>query len=118
VIETSLVAIVGPLLGGRIFPDSAPFNTPKPWATYQQVGGDSPTFIDNTPVGIRNALIQINVWAATRAQATTLILQIEAALIAAGDMQVRPSGAFLSVPGYDNTIYGAQQDFDCWQTTA
>jgi hypothetical protein len=117
VIETSIVATIGPILGGRIFPDTAPFDTPKPWGTYIQVGGEATTFIDKAAPGIRNARIQINVWAATRAQANTVMQQIEAALVAATDMDARPLSAFSSLHEPDLSLYGAMQEFDCWKAT-
>lgn len=114
-IEKSLFAIVGPLLGGRFFPDSAPFNTDRPWGTYQQIGGESPTFIDKAPIDIRNARIQINLWCNTRAQATVLAELVASHLIAATDMDVTPEGAFQATGDPELGLYGTTQDFSCWK---
>lgn len=114
-IEQSLVAIVGPLLGGRFFPDSAPFDTPRPWGTYTQVGGEEPSYIDKTPVGLRNARMQINLWCASRGQASVLAKQVRDALVAAADMDVTPQGAFQATGDAELGLYGTVQDFSCWK---
>ena len=114
-IEQSLFATIGPLLGGRFFPDNAPFDTPKPFGFYTQVGGESPTFTDKAPIGIRNARMQLNIWCVTRQQATQIMRQIEAALLASTDMDVTPLGALVAISEPDLGLYGAQQDFSCWK---
>ena len=45
-VEALIVQTLGPIFGGRIFPDAAEGDTPMPFATYQQVGGDSTAFMD------------------------------------------------------------------------
>ena len=114
-IEESITAALAPLFGGRVFPDEAPFNTQRPYAFYTQVGGQEPSFIDKTPSGIRNARMQINVWANTRKEATVLARQVSAALIAAADMEARPEGAFQNTGDSALGIFGTVQDFDCWK---
>jgi hypothetical protein len=115
VIEQSIVSAIGSIFGGRVFPDTAPFDTPRPWATYIQVGGEEVNYIDKTASGIRNARMQINLWANTRAQATTLAKQVAAAMRAATDMDARPLSAFGAINEPDLGLYGAMQEFDCWK---
>lgn len=114
-IEQSLHNIIGPFVDGRIFADDAKFDTPRPWATYTQVGGDQPRYIDGTQVGIRNAVMQINLWCSTRKQATILAKQIADALIASADMAVTPEGAFQSTRDADLGLFGTMQRFSCWK---
>ena len=92
-IEESITAALGPLFGGRVFPDEAPFDTPRPYAFYTQVGGEEPTFIDKTPSGIRNARMQINIWAATRPMplpAPVMIATLSSSLMASSRAPLTP----------------------------
>ena len=74
----------------RVFVGAAPFGTAMPYITWQHIGGDPLTYLDNTAATTRNAQIQINTWAATPLQAFTLMQQIEQAL--------RAEMAFLAEP--------------------
>lgn len=114
-IETSIVTTIGALCGGRIFPDVASFDTPKPFATYIQVGGEAITTINDYPAvpNLRNSRIQINVWATTRSEANTLMRSIEDALRAA-PLYGQPVGALISRHEEVTDTKGAQQDFKFW----
>ena len=71
---------------------------------------------ENTLPTVRNARIQINVWAATRIDATALMKQIEDAMIQASAFQARPVGALISASDPDRELRGAMQDFTVWAT--
>jgi len=96
------------------FCDFAPTNTPRPYVIWQQIGGDALTFIDGALPNKRNAWVQINVWSDRRSEATTLMLQIEAALVAAVQLQAEPMAAMSSDSDADLKRYGSQQDFNIW----
>lgn len=98
----------------RTYPDIAPLGTQRPYVTYQQIGGDVVIFVDNTVPSKENGLIQINVWADTRASAKTLIKQIEAALIANTSFQARPESASFSDYDDQGMVYCSRQDFSIW----
>lgn len=115
-LESSLFSLLSPLSGGRVFPDVAPLSTARPYITWQQVGGESLAYTDDTVPDLRNGLIQINVWHDTRAGATALALQIEAALMTANDLQSRPDGALIATHEPDLSLYGTRQDFSIWAT--
>ena len=115
-IEPTIVSTLSSLFSGRVFPDMAPFDTPRPFLTYQQVGGSpSNSFCGNTIS--QNARIQFNVWAdaATggRAIASTLMRSVEEAVVAAPLYGVSLGSL---VAEYDDITkyYGARQDFSFW----
>ena len=98
----------------RAFCDFAPTDTPRPYVTYQQIGGAAVTFLDGARPSKRNAIMQINVWDDDRLEANALASQIEDALTAATQFQARPNGAFASDFDPDMERYGTRQDFDIW----
>lgn len=96
------------------FADYAPNNTGVPYVVWQQIGGASLTFLDPTLPNKRNAWVQIEVWCATRAEASALMLQIEAAMVAATDMQATPMAAMTNDFDSDTGRRGCRQDFNIW----
>jgi hypothetical protein len=100
----------------RVFPDVAPYDTARPYITWQQVGGDPLSYVDDTVPDRRNSLIQVNAWADTRLQANDLMLQIESALITSTSFQARPAGALIAAHDQDTDRRGAMQDFSIWST--
>lgn len=113
-VEADIYSTLQGLVGGRVFPDVAPFSTQRPYITYQQVGGVAPSFVDSTVPSKRNGRFQVNVWADTRAQASTIAAQIEAALIAATAFQARPLSAAVSLHDDATELRGCMQDFTVW----
>ena len=114
--ESDLVARIGSLVSGRVFPDVAPFGTTRPYITYQQVGGDALSYVDDVVPTLQNGLVQINVWSSSRAEANSIARQIEALLVTATAFQARPAAALIATHenGLDPPLYGAMQDFDIW----
>lgn len=112
-LETSIQSIVSSICP-RSFPDFAPFGTVAPYITWNQAGGSADSYVGNEVPSNRNARIQISVWAKTRAEANSIALQIESAMIQATTISARPKGAFVST--YDATaeLRGAMQDFTVW----
>ncbi|WP_087754128.1 DUF3168 domain-containing protein [Paraburkholderia caledonica] len=100
------------LAGGRVYPDVAPASPVKPYIVYQGAGGVDETTLDGADT-LQNCRMQVAVWATTRAEASTLIQQVRAALTAA-PVSGTPIGA--PVPVYeDNTkLYGSRQDYSIW----
>lgn len=113
-IEPELVALLKQVCP-RSFPDDAPAGTARPYVIYQVTGGKPQQFIDAKVSNLRNAEVQIEVWADTRSEATTLMLAIEKALVeTSGPLQVAALGGMMtsSEPGIG--LYQAQQDFSLW----
>jgi hypothetical protein len=97
------------LAGGNVFPDLAPPHTATPWITYNVVGGSDSAYLDGFP-SARNAIVQIDVWAATRMDAATLMEDVRTALInptVKGVPQGSPVGTFEA----DTKLYGSRLDF-------
>lgn len=113
-VEASLFAVLSPLFGGRVFPDVAPVKTPRPYCTYQQIGGQAINYTDNAVPDQQHGLFQINVWAATRAEAASLARQIEDALRTSSAFAARPESAPIAQHEPDLDLYGTLQDFGIW----
>ena len=97
-----------------VFPDFAPATTQRPYVTFQQIGGQAVNMLDRFTPNKRNATVQVNVWANTRAEAMTLMQSIEDAIRAATVFQGEPESAAQSDFDADIPVYGASQDFDIW----
>jgi hypothetical protein len=98
----------------RVYPDVAPQGTEKPYMTWQAIGGEVARYLDNTAADKRNTLMQINAWALTRQDATTLIRQAEDALCGSAAFVARPQGEALSMYEPDTKLYGSVQRFSVW----
>ncbi|MFD1556031.1 DUF3168 domain-containing protein [Paraburkholderia silviterrae] len=102
------------LVDGRCYPDVAPQNTPRPYVTYQDVGGQSPNYLSNT-VELENARMQVNVWADSRAAARALMRSVIKALTA-DPIGAATIGGPVSVYESDTKLYGSREDFSIWFT--
>lgn len=109
-IETDLVVLLK-AINASSFPDVAPQGMPAPYLTWQQIGGATVRYGDNT-ADSRWPAIQINAWAKTRAEALTMIRQVEDALCASGAFQASPHGEPLSTYEPETLLYGSIQRFD------
>lgn len=114
-VESNITAALTPLVAaGSVYPDLAPVGAPRPYITYQQVGGQSVDFLERAMPSKKNGRYQVNVWADTRAVAAALILQVEAAIVLATAFQASAQGAPISTFESDTKLYGAMQDFSVW----
>ncbi|OZI31735.1 hypothetical protein CAL29_28085 [Bordetella genomosp. 10] len=112
-LENLMVDIVGPLVGGRVFPDSAAGDTKLPFVIYQKVGGVDPVFLDGTLPDKENARVQVVVWARKRTEASTLMRQIKETLCGAPTL-AQPAGPAVSRSDDVTKFLGSQQDFSIW----
>ena len=103
-------ALVG-LVGARVFPDFAPTGTALPFMTFQQVGGDPINFVGGDIPDKERVRVQVNVWAATRTEASDLGRQAEHALRAVAGLQTEVLTGRIAT--YDETTEyrGTMQDF-------
>lgn len=106
----------------RVSTPTAPFSTPKPYVTWQHIGGEALRWFENTAPDIRNAFIQINVWAATKKGAFDLLRDIEEELcnmtavkFTATPME-EPLDSFIENEASQETptTFGAMQSFSIW----
>ncbi|MGK5049756.1 DUF3168 domain-containing protein [Janthinobacterium sp. GB4P2] len=113
-IETALFAALRSLVADRVYPDVAPENAPRPYITYQQVGGEAVNFVENTIPTKKNSRMQINVWADTRLQATALGGAVEDALRTIISLQPTVLGAAIATYDDETKLRGTMQDFSLW----
>lgn len=115
---TAEAIVAGALQGlanGNVFPDVAPTGTAPPWITFQAVGGQDFTNLDNSLSDPRNSRMQLNVWATSRLGAAALMEQVYQAL---NNPAVRgvPIGAPVSIFEEDTRLYGSRLDFSIFWT--
>ena len=113
-VESDIFNTLRGLVADRVFPDVAPFNTPRPYITYQQVGGEALSFVENDVPSKKHARFQISVWANTRAEASALVLPLEQEMLTASAFQARPLGVLIAVYNDDTDVRDAHQDFSVW----
>lgn len=113
-VEEQVYSALKDLFGGRLFPDLAPGGTQLPYGTYQAVGGEPINFISGDKPGKTNTRMQVNVWAATRIEASDLGARVEEAVRSATHLQ--PEVLSARVATYDETTQyrGTTQDFSVW----
>lgn len=115
-LESDLFAAIRALVGNRAFPDVAPIKTARPYITYQVVGGRAVNFLETGLVGKRNARIQINCWADTRLEASSLARTVEDTVVLNTTLRAYVLGA--PVSSYEDEtsppLYGTRQDFSVW----
>lgn len=112
--EAAIVPLLTALVAGRIHPDVAPSGAGLPRIVYQQVGGSAMTYLEGSLPDKENARMQIVCWASTRAAAIALAKQVEAAIVAAPNIQATPIGARISGYEQDTNLYSSMQDFSIW----
>ena len=115
-VESDIFDSLKGLVGNRCFPDMAPISTVKPYITYVQIGGESISYVDDTMPDHKMGRFQINVWADTRASASSVMLQVEGAMVLATTFQARPVSAPSSDYDHDMATYGSMQDFNVTST--
>lgn len=113
-IESSIFDALKTLVSNRVYPDIAPENAVRPYITYQQVGGEGVNFVDSTTPSLKNARMQINVWADTRAAAATLAGQVETAIRGATTLRPKILGAPVAMFDLETKLRGTRQDFSVW----
>lgn len=112
-VETDLYALLGPLAGGRCYPDVAPLGVVLPYLTYQQVGGDPANFLAGVP-NKRNGRFQVNAWAVDRIGAAALIRAVEDAIRPAASLNAISVSGAVAVRDEETHYFGARQDFSIW----
>lgn len=109
-VESIVYKALASLASGQVYPDVAPAKTPAPWLTYQVVGGQDFTGLDNELPSIENARVQISVWAKTRKEASQIMRQVKQALVNPKIKGV-PIGGPISNFESDTLLYGSSLDF-------
>lgn len=110
-LEEQLFNVLQSLVAGRVFPDIAPADTPRPYLTYQAVGGQPINFIGSEIPDKENTRAQVNVWADTRLAASALGKQVEDALRTAPGLQTEVASGRVATYDETTTYRGTMQDF-------
>jgi hypothetical protein len=100
----------------RVFPDVAPSGTVSPWITWQQIGGQALSYLGREVPDLRNAFIQVSVWAPSRLEANTIAAQIETALTTSTAFTAKPVDAQYATYEDDTRLYGAAQRYSIWDS--
>lgn len=98
----------------RVYPDVAPQGAAVPYITFQHIGGQPMRYLNNAAANQRHSMLQINTWAATRAEALSLCRAIEEALCAASAFTARPDSEPIDDVDGDTDRRGCMQDFSVW----
>lgn len=112
-LEAALFSLLGPLVGGRCYPDTAPDLATFPLIIYQQVGGVAVEFLDQTLADKDNARMQVMVWAKTRAEVSSIARQAREAVIGSA-LQAKTLVAPVSLYEQELKLYGSRTDFGIW----
>lgn len=113
--ESDIFNAIGPLVGGRVYPDVAEIGKNLPIVIWQQVGGDSVNYLGNEFTDKKNARIQITVYGKTRIEVMDLIRDIENILVV-NPIYAEAVGAAFSTYDEATKMRGATQDFSVWIT--
>lgn len=113
-VEADLFAALSPLVAGRVYPDVAPNSAAMPYLVYQQVGGDTVSFLERSMPSKKNGYFQATVWATTRAEVSALALQIESALVTSTAFQAEAKQGPVSAYTDESNTYGSHQQFSIW----
>lgn len=113
-IEADIFQTLNGLFGGRFYPDLAPDSTVAPYGVYQQVGGQTISFLENALPSKKNGRFQLCCWSTTRKEASSLGLQVENAMLMASAFQANALGSLVAVYDEETRRYGTRQDFGIW----
>ena len=112
--KAQIFAALSALVDGRVFPAPAPERVDKPYITYQRAGGRPINYTDGAVPNLKNARVQINVWAVTSAVADPIAEQVEAALRGATALQTTVLSEVLDTYDEETKLRGTMQDFSFW----
>lgn len=114
-VEADIFTAIKGLVSNRAYPDLNDSTTiTQPYIVYQQIGGESVSFLERANPSKKNGRYQISCWATTRAAAQALALQVESAMVTASTFDAKPIGAPTSVYDEDTKLRGSRQDFTVW----
>lgn len=108
--ESDLYALLAGICP-RTYPDVAPANSERPYLVWQQIGGESLRYADNTAMDKRFPVVQIAAWSESRLQSLSLIRQVEDALCASTAFTAQPQGEPISQHEPETGLYGNTQRF-------
>lgn len=112
ILEATIFNALHELVDNRVFPDFAPEGTPRPFITYQAVGGSPINMIDGTVPDKELTRVQVNVWASKRLEASDLGKQVENTLRAVTALQATVLTGRIATFDEATKLRGTMQDFE------
>ncbi len=111
-LEERLVQLLGDMVGGRVYPDTAPDNAVFPLVIYQQVGGRDYAYVDGSLPDHEHARMQMTVHGRVRHEVKAIAMELKRRM--AADLKSEIYGSRVS--SFDDVakIYTSRQDFGCW----
>jgi len=115
-VENDIFQCIKGLCGNRVYRKRAPLGVVKPYVTFAQVGGVALSPLANVVADKKNGRFQFNVWGDESDATSTLMLNIEKALVESTVFQAEPIGAHANNDDEDMNLYGFIHQFSIWST--
>ena len=112
-LEATIYSLLGPLVGGRCYPDVSPDGAARPLIIYQQVGGKAVDYVEAKVADKDNARVQVHVWSNSRLEASSFARAARVALVE-GVANATTLGAAVALYDEPLKLYGSRQDFSVW----
>lgn len=113
-VEADLYTALGALVSNRAYPFVQPIGATLPCIVYQQIGGESASFLELTMPSKKNAQFQVRTWASTYKAAVALARDIEDALVVSTTLRASAVGALIADYASDTNEFGTIQQFSIW----
>lgn len=113
-VEADLFQTLNALFGGRFYPDVAPDSAPTPYGVFQQVGGQTVSFLELGVPSKKNGRFQIACWSTTRLEASAIGMAVENAMLVATAFSATPLGSMTGEYEEETRRFGTRQDFSIW----
>ncbi|WP_054266722.1 DUF3168 domain-containing protein [Massilia antarctica] len=110
--EIAVLGALQELAVGEVFADVAPVGTAPPYITFQAVGGAPINFLDGGVPSKELTRVQVNVWATTRLEATSIGKQAENALRVVAGLQTTVLTGRIATLDEPTGLRGTIQDFE------
>ena len=110
-LESQIVSVCSPFLGGRFYPDIAPLDAGTPYAVYTRVSGQTIITLDGK-VRANNARVQLAVWSTLRENSVETMAELENLLVSS--LMATPLGSISYEFSPTSKLYGSRKDFSFW----
>lgn len=111
-LEERLIQLLGDLVAGRVYPDTAPDNATFPLIIYQQVGGRDYGYVDGSLPDREHARVQMTVHGRIRHEVKAIATAMKRRM--AGGLQAEIYGSLQTRFDDIAKLYTTRQDFGCW----
>lgn len=115
-VDTDILAALMPLADNRVYFDTAPFDTPKPYIVLTLIGGTPVTYLEAKLPEKKNRRFQVNAWHTSRKLAVILGNQIESTLTESATLLATPLTNVAYRFDDVTNMKGTEQDFGFWLT--